>query len=393
MSVKWNLYAELNGDNEALRRQLKVENASRMLGRLAALFALALNGLILLASTTDKERLDTIIAALGLFGLFFCVVLCQEWRTGMVLTTSTQLGRWRRAARVMETPLLLGALVWVVMWPAYLPRAQWLGAIGAAFIGYLAQVWAYDQFCREQLSAEAYAQRLAASNGGRIIPLLLAAVLLAAAVVVICPETQLPGARPLRMLELTNTRVEAIRSAEALAERYEDKVQRIDYFELGSEKLWVYYDVEGEGLRGAYWEQAETGAQRYYDGTSWQEGAAPDDWLTQLPQPLLVNRKNLDKNSYYGDDLFYHAVLSEADLEGQDLIEPSLASYNEIMAEYIFRQNGTVSYYFAAYGQDSRGIPETLYHHLAIESTQPQAVAELLAQQKRALFWPEEGDL
>lgn len=392
MSVKWDLYAELNGDNEALRRQLKVENTSRMLSRLAALFALALNGLILLATITDKERLDTIIAALGLFGLFFCVILWQEWRTGTVLTTSAQLGRWRRAARVMETPLLLGALVWVVMWPAYLPRAQWLGAIGAAFIGYLAQVWAYDQFCREQLSAEAYAQRLAASNGGRIIPLLLTALLLAAAVVVICPETQLPGARPLRMLELTNTRVEAIRSAEALAERYEDKVQRIDYFELGSEKLWVYYDVEGEGLRGAYWEQAETGAQRYYDGTSWQEGAAPDDWLTQLPQPLRAERENLAHNVYVRD-FMYLAEFEEDDLKEQGLVGPTLKSYNEISAYYTFRQNGKVSYYFEAYGQDNRGIPETLYHHLAIESTQPQAVAELLAQQKQALFWPEEGQL
>ena len=124
-----------------------------------------------------------------------------------------------------------------------------------------------------------------------------------------------------------------------------------------------------------------------------QEGAAPDDWLTWLPQPLLINRRNLDKSGYYGDALFYHADLSEADLEGQDLAEPLLASYNKIMAEYIFRQNGTVSYSFMAYGQDSRGIPETLYHHLAIESIQPQAVADLLAQQKQALFWPEEGDL
>ena len=392
MSVKWNLYAELGRDNEDLRQQLEVESTRRMLNRLAGIFLLVIYGSVMLATLFVEERTNTVTVVIGLFGLFFWAVLWQDWRTGTVLAVSAPLSRWSRWVKVAEAPLLLGALVWVVMRPAYLPKAQWLCAIAAVVLGYLAQVWAYDRFVRQQMTVEDYAQRLAASDGGRIVPLLTAVALLAAAVVLVCPETQLPGAKPLRMLEQTNTKVEAIRSAEALAEGYADKVQRIEHFRLGAEKLWVYYDVEGKELRGAYWEQADTGAQRYYDGTSWREGAAPDNWLTQLPQPLRAERKNLTHNEYVLDTM-YLAAFKEDDLREQGLIGPTLKSYNEIAAYYIFRQNGTMTYYFEAYGQDSRGIPETLYHHLDIESTQPQEVAELLAQQKRDLFWPEEGDL
>ena len=48
MSVKWNLYAELNADNEALRERLH-ESTGNGLNQLAAAFVLLLNGLVLWA--------------------------------------------------------------------------------------------------------------------------------------------------------------------------------------------------------------------------------------------------------------------------------------------------------------------------------------------------------
>ena len=391
MSVKWNLYAELNADNEALRERLH-ESTGNGLNQLAAAFVLLLNGVVLWAYLQTDERGDITMAALCLIGLFFWCFLWREWQTGLILVSSAKLSNWRRLVKVLEPPLLMGLIVWVILWLKVFPQIQWLSAVWAAALAYLAQVWAYDRFLRKNLTAEEYAQRQGNDqDGGR--PLRLLAVLTLAATLVVCiwPEMYLPGAKPWRTTQHINTIVENLRSAETIAWHYEDKLWQLEYCQLGQEKLLVYYDRSGERLQGAYWEQSPTGEKRWYDGGLWRDRAAPKGWPTELPQPLLINKVRLGDGAF--GDFFYQVSLTEADLQKQEASWAQLETYEQITAKYLLRKNVALTYYVEAYGRDKDVIPETLYHGLVLKSTEPQIVADLLAQQKKELFWPEEENI
>ena len=380
--MRWNLYASLETDCERFQVQEPEGPTKRLRDRIAfialvyyCMFAL------LFYMVTDKEHGLSVIAV---GGFLLYAVFWQSWWTGETFRNAARSGPWWRLWLVLQPPLALGLSTSLALNPFGSPRLEWYGMIGAGVLGYLAEAWAYNHFSRELYG---YKQ----SAGGRTLFLLTAFTAAALAVVSLTPEASLPGAEDLRRLDAANAVVTAMSTTGDQAVHYEDKVQQIDYFQLGAERLWVYYDGASKALRGAYWEQTEAGEARVFDGARWQGGPAPAGWLTQLPQPLWPGLPLSE--SYVWQKQVYRAVFTEADLIEQGLAGPQLASYDKIMADYWFDPSGAACFAFSAYGRDEREIPETLYHQLTLESSDTRQVAALFNRQMRILGWPEGGEV